>query len=206
MSLESKDATCVGSLCERANSHGTRDFAGDTDLQAPFRNVKCKCAECGITKTKFIKGQAGGGEMALEALGFLIRKGLPYMAKKSVEMGRYYGSETLRKKKAIDYGLKKLTPVAQKVGSEALSQLSPKIRPKKAYKTNREDLGDPYPYKMVGRKRGSTIQEAVEQINDILTDPKNTNDINRIWSNMHGNKHKYMDKEEHWGNFYQHLV
>ena len=39
MSLESKDATCVGSLCERANSHGTRDFAGDTDLQAPFRNV-----------------------------------------------------------------------------------------------------------------------------------------------------------------------
>ena len=40
MSLESKDATCVGSLCERANSHGTRDFAGDTYLQAPFRNDK----------------------------------------------------------------------------------------------------------------------------------------------------------------------
>ena len=39
MSLESKDATCVGSLCERANSHGTRDFAGDADLQAPFRNA-----------------------------------------------------------------------------------------------------------------------------------------------------------------------
>ena len=39
MSLESKDATCVGSLCERANSHGTRDFAGDTYLQAPFRNA-----------------------------------------------------------------------------------------------------------------------------------------------------------------------
>ena len=36
--LESKDATCVGCLCERANSYGTRDFAGDTDLQAPFRN------------------------------------------------------------------------------------------------------------------------------------------------------------------------
>ena len=40
MSLVSKDATSVGSLCERANSDGTRDFAGDTDLQAPFRNVK----------------------------------------------------------------------------------------------------------------------------------------------------------------------
>ena len=54
--------------------------------------MKCKCAECGITKTKFIKGQVGGGEMAGEALGFFIRKGLPYMAKKSVEMARYYGS------------------------------------------------------------------------------------------------------------------
>ena len=39
MSLVSKDTTSVGSLCERANSDGTRDFAGDTDLQAPFRNV-----------------------------------------------------------------------------------------------------------------------------------------------------------------------
>ena len=26
-------------LCERANSDGTRNFACDTDLQAPFRNV-----------------------------------------------------------------------------------------------------------------------------------------------------------------------
>ena len=49
MSLESKDATCVGSLCERANSHGTRDFAGDTDLQAPFRNDKL------VTLAKFMK-------------------------------------------------------------------------------------------------------------------------------------------------------
>ena len=32
--------------------------------------MKCKCAECGITKTNFIKGQAGGGEMAGEAVGF----------------------------------------------------------------------------------------------------------------------------------------
>lgn len=61
--------------------------------------------------------------------------------------------------------------MTQKVGSGALNQLSTKIRPKKAYKTNREDLGDPDPYKMVGRKRGGTIQEAVEQINDILIDP-----------------------------------
>ena len=38
LSLESKDTTCVGFLCERANSHGTNDFAGDADLQALFRN------------------------------------------------------------------------------------------------------------------------------------------------------------------------
>ena len=99
--------------------------------------MKCKCVERGRTKTKFIKGQAGGGELAGEALGFFkIRKGLPYMAKKSVEIGRFYGSEALKnknlKKKAINYGLKKLTPVAQEVWSEALSQLSTKIRPKKA--------------------------------------------------------------------------
>ena len=49
-------------------------------------------------------------------------------------MGRYYGSEALRKpklqQKMINY----------KVGSEALNQLSTKIRPKKKYKTNRKDL------------------------------------------------------------------
>ena len=44
-SHESKDATCVGSLCERANSHATRDFVGDTDLQAPFRNDEVQGSE-----------------------------------------------------------------------------------------------------------------------------------------------------------------
>ena len=41
-------------------------------------------------------------------------------------MARYYGSEALRnkklQKKAINYGLKKFTPVAQKGGSEARDQ------------------------------------------------------------------------------------
>lgn len=47
------------------------------------------------------------------------------MAKKSVEMVRY-GSKDLRnknlQKKVINYGLKKITAVVQKVGSEALDQ------------------------------------------------------------------------------------
>ena len=59
-------------------------------------------------------------------------------------MGTYYGSEVLRnkhlQKKAINYGLKKLTPVIQNVGSQALDQFSTKIRPNKNYKTDRADL------------------------------------------------------------------
>ena len=66
------------------------------------------------------------------------------MGKKAVEMGRYYGSEALRnkklQKKAIDYALDKLNSMIQNVGSQALNQLSTKIRPKKNYKTNRKDL------------------------------------------------------------------
>ena len=55
-----------------------------------------------------------------------------------------YGSEVLRnkllQKKAINYELKKLSPVIQNVGSQALDQLSTKIRPNKKYKTDRKDL------------------------------------------------------------------
>ena len=78
------------------------------------------------------------------ALDAFVHHALPYMAKKTVEMGRYYGSEALRnpklQKKAIDYALDKLNPMIQNVGSQALNQLSTKIRPKKNYKTNRKDL------------------------------------------------------------------
>ena len=42
--------------------------------------------------------------------------------------------------RALDYALDKLNPMIQNVGSQALNQLSAKIRPKKNYKTNRKDL------------------------------------------------------------------
>ena len=77
------------------------------------------------------------------ALDMFIHHGLPWMRKKAVEMGRYYGSEALRNpklKKAIGFALEKLNPVIHNVGSQALDQLSTKIRPKKNYKTNRKDL------------------------------------------------------------------
>ena len=73
-----------------------------------------------------------------------LTKGVPYLGKKAVEMGRYYGSELMRdpklQKKAIDYGLRKMNPLLHKVGSEALDQLSTKIRPNKKYQQTEKIL------------------------------------------------------------------
>ena len=48
------------------------------------------------------------------ALDMFVHHGPPWIGKKAVEIGRYYGSETSRntklKKKAIDYALDKLNP------------------------------------------------------------------------------------------------
>ena len=74
----------------------------------------------------------------------LIQHGIPWLGKKAVEMGRYYGSEALRnpklQKKALDYALEKVTPFIKKTGSEMLDQLSTKVRPNKKYVTDRKDL------------------------------------------------------------------
>ena len=82
--------------------------------------------------------------IASTSADMLIHHGIPWLGRKAVEMGRYYSSEALRdpklQKKAIDYALDKLNPMIQNVGSQALDQLSTKIRPKKKYKTNRKDL------------------------------------------------------------------
>lgn len=110
--------------------------------------MKCKCAKCEITKTKFIKGNQKGGDLFDCAVGtatnLFVEHALPYKEKKSVEMARCYGSEALRnknlQKKAINYRLIKLTPIIQNVGSEAFDQLSTKIRQNKNYKTDTKDL------------------------------------------------------------------
>jgi len=46
----------------------------------------------------------------------------------------------LQQKKTIDWGIKKATPVIQKVGSEAVNQLSTKVRLNYKYKTDKMDL------------------------------------------------------------------
>ena len=68
----------------------------------------------------------------------------PVVGKKAVEAGRYDLSEAMRdpklQKKAIDYGMKKLDPFIHNIGSQAINQLSKKVRPNKRYKTDRKDL------------------------------------------------------------------
>ena len=112
--------------------------------------LKCKCSECGQiceTDGKRVSPSSGAGILATVAstgADLLIHHGIPWFGKKAVEMGRYYGSEPLRhpkmQEKAIDYALDKLNPMIQNVGSQALDQLSTKIRPKKKYKTNIKEL------------------------------------------------------------------
>ena len=66
------------------------------------------------------------------------------MGKKAVEMGRYGASELMRnkklQKKAVNYGINKLTPYIQDSVGTTMDQLSTKVRPKKKYKTDRKDL------------------------------------------------------------------
>ena len=98
--------------------------------------LKCTCAKCGITKPKLSPSQGAGITSSIvdTGLNLLIHKGIPWLADKSVEMARYYGSEALRnpnlQKKAINYTLSKATPFIQKTVSDMLDQLSTKIRPK----------------------------------------------------------------------------
>ena len=102
---------------------------------------------CETKPGKRVSPSKGAGildTVASTGADLLIHHGIPWLGKKAVEMGRYYGSEALRnpklQKKAIDYALDQLNPMIQNVGSQALNQLSTKIRPKKNYKTNRKDL------------------------------------------------------------------
>ena len=81
------------------------------------------------------------GGIAADAL---YHHGIPWLAKKTVEMGRYGASELMRnknlQKKAVDYGMKKLTPFIEQTVGSAMDQLSTKVRPNQKYKTDRPEL------------------------------------------------------------------
>ena len=78
------------------------------------------------------------------ATELFLTKGVPLLAKKSMEAGRYYTSEAMRnprlQKKEISYGMKKAQPVIENVGHKLLDQLSTKVRPNKRHRTSRADL------------------------------------------------------------------
>ena len=63
---------------------------------------------------------------------------LPWMGRKAVEMGRYGASELMRnknlQKRAVSYGINKMTPFIQESVGSAMDQLSTKVRPKKNIK------------------------------------------------------------------------
>ena len=115
----------------------------------------CHCPVCGIKKVRYVKSNSTGkkknqkGDEILTDVGgiaadALYHHGIPWLAKKSVEMGRYGASELMRnknrQKKAVDYGMKKLSPFIQQTVGTAMDKLSTKVRPDKKYKTDRPDL------------------------------------------------------------------
>ena len=120
----------------------------------------CSCAVCGNKKVRYVKmgsvPMTGSGKKRKRkskklvspsegagvfdtvvgtAVDVFVHYGLPWMGKKAVEMGRYGASELMRnknlQKKAVNYGINKLTPFIQDSVGTAMDELSTKVRPKK---------------------------------------------------------------------------
>ena len=122
------------------------------------RQFYCHCPICGIKKVRYVKSSSSGkkksfkqqqGEGVLTDVGgiaadALYHHGILWLAKKTVEMGCYGASELMRnknlQKKAVDYGMKKLSPFIVVTVGSAMDQLSIKARPNQKYKTDRPEL------------------------------------------------------------------
>ena len=77
-----------------------------------------------------------GSTLLGNALELGITHGVPWLAKKGLEAGRYYASEAMRnprlQQKAIDYAIKKGKPLIHEAGKAAINQLSYYVRPPRA--------------------------------------------------------------------------
>ena len=81
------------------------------------------------------QGQGIATDIGGVAADAFIHYGVPWLAKITVEMGRYGASELMRnknlQKKAINYGINKLTPFIQDSVGSAMDELSTRVRPNK---------------------------------------------------------------------------
>ena len=126
-----------------------------------------------LSEPSLTEGSGIFGDVAMAVGDLAITKGIPYLAKKGVEAGRYYASEAMRdpklQKKAINYTLNKARPVIQKVGSEMFDQLSTKVHQTNVTKLTdliwmelgliyMQQLGNFRNQKKVGRYRGIILQ------------------------------------------------
>ena len=87
-------------------------------------------------------GEGIGSTTADTALEFGIKQGIPWLAKKGFEAGRYYASEAMRdpklQQKAIDYAVKKGRPLIDEAGKATINKLADYVEPEKVKKGKRE--------------------------------------------------------------------
>ena len=124
-----------------------------------------------------------------------VEHALPWMGRKTVEMGRYGASELMRnkklQKKAVNYGINKLTPFIQESVGSAMDQLSTKVRPNKKYKTNRKDLdgGSITPMTVVKKAPDiamKTTQELIPSLKPVYDRYKSGDIMKSAFGSEHG--------------------
>ena len=118
------------------------------------------------------------------------------MGRKAVEMGRYGTSELMRnkklQKKAVNYGINKLTRFIQDSVGTAMDQLSTKVRPKKRYKTDRKDLDGRGITPMTVVKKApdiamKTTQELIPPLKPVYDRYKSGDIMKSAFGSDHGN-------------------
>ena len=138
------------------------------------------------TGKKSLKGDGLMTDVGGIAADALYHHGIPWLGKKTIEMGRYGASEIMRdknlQKKAVGYGMKKLTPFVYDTAGKALEQLSTKVRPDKKYVTDRKDLDGSgvIDSLLTSGVKGSPWHVDLKKGINLLTDPELWAPVNKM--------------------------